>query len=681
MVPDTVLEKLVSLPVAPRVYLFKDKKGVVVYVGKAKSLRHRVKSYFQPGSSDERYFIPLLQNALGDLDTIVTSTEKEATILENTLIKEHRPRYNVKLRDDKDFLCLRLALSHPWPRLDIVRRPNPDGARYFGPYHSATSARRTLHLVNKHFQLRTCSDVELAARKRPCLQYQIKRCPAPCVNDVDQSWYAEQVEAVAKFLDGRHDELSRELAERMTASARRMRFELAAVYRDQLQAIEKVREEQRVVAVDGMDRDVVGLYREGDLVELVLLYVRSGKLADVATFSLKQAEIPDEEIVAAFLAQHYERVSGGDEDEGKEKDEGKESVSGTESRTSRPLVPIPGEIIVPIEPEALRGIEEWLADRAGHKVSILRPKRGPRVDLLALARDNASHAFSEKRRQSDDVEERLSQLQERLRLPTLPRRIECCDISHLGGGDTVGAVVAMKDGQLDKKRYRSFNVRGTHDSSGDDYAAMYEVLARRFRRSITTGTPNSAAPPPPNPAANPSSTPIPEFASLTVGEAESARERMEWELPDLFVVDGGRGQLAVALAAARDLGLHQLPIVALAKEKENVAGEMLVDRVYLPGQKNPIPLKSHSASLFFLARLRDEAHRFSNRARKRLGKRARFRSELDGIAGIGPATKVALLRALGTVAAVRAADDPALLAVQGVTKRHVEALRKVFPRP
>jgi excinuclease ABC subunit C len=651
MIPASVQEKLDGLPVQPGVYLFKDKNGVVIYVGKAKSLRSRVRSYFQDAPSDERYFIPLLQKTLGDLDTLVTSTEKEATILENSLIKEHKPRYNVKLRDDKDFLCLRLGsdrASFLWPRLTVVRRPTPDGARYFGPYHSATSARRTLHLVNKHFQLRTCSDAELAGRRRPCLQYQIKRCPAPCVYEVDKRWYDEQVLAVAKFLDGRHDELSRELADRMKESAHSMRFELAAVYRDQLRAIDKVREEQRVVAMDEVDRDVLGLYREGDLVEMALLYVRSGKLSDVATFSMKQAEIPDEEIVAAFLAQHYERVSG-------------EVQGGGE----RALVPIPGEIVVPIEPEALRGIEEWLSERAGHKVSILRPKRGTRVDLLALANENASHAFAEKRRQSDDVEERLTQLQERLRLPAMPRRIECCDISHLGGGDTVGAVVAMKDGALDKKRYRTFHVRGASGTgtvgAGDDYAAMYEVLARRFRR----GSPASPA----------------SESQLSEAQAEETRDRIDWELPDLFVVDGGRGQLGVALAAARDLGLHELPIVALAKEKENVAGETLVDRVYLPGQKNPVALKSHSASLFFLARLRDEAHRFSNRARERLGKAKRFRSELDGIAGIGPKTKKALLKTLGTVAAVKAAPDDALLAVPGVAARHVKALRKVFPAP
>jgi excinuclease ABC subunit C len=670
MLPDVVEDKLAALPVQPGVYLFKDGKGNVLYVGKAKSLRSRVRSYFQAGSSDLRIFIPHLQKTIGDLDTIVTSTEKEATILENTLIKEHRPRYNVKLRDDKDFLCIRLATTHPWPRLAVVRRPSPDGARYFGPYHSATAARRTLHLVNKHFQLRTCSDAELAARRRPCLQYQIKRCPAPCVYEVDRAWYGEQVEAVAKFLDGRHDELSRELADRMKDSARHMRFELAAVYRDQLHAIEQVREEQRVVAVDGRDRDVVGLYREGGIVELVLLYVRSGKLADVATFSMKQAEIPDEEIVAAFLAQHYERVSGGAT--------GEADVPESAPGTLRSLVPIPGEIIVPVEPEALRGIEDWLADRAGHKVTIVQPRRGSRVDLLTLAQDNASHAFAEKRRQTDDVEERLGQLQERLRLPTLPRRIECCDISHLGGGDTVGAVVAMKDGVADKKRYRTFNVRGVA-AVGDDYGAMYEVLARRFRRSIAVdATSISTATPTATLTSTPTPSPTAKLASLTDAEAEEARERMEWELPDLFVVDGGRGQLAVALAAARDLGLHEMPIVALAKEKENVLGDTLVDRVYLPGQKNPIPLKSHSASLFFLARLRDEAHRFSNRARERLGKAKRFRSELDGIPGVGPATKRALLRALGSVAAVRAAGDAELLAVPGVSTKQVQAIRKAL---
>jgi excinuclease ABC subunit C len=654
MLPEHVAAKLDGLPAQSGVYLFKDAKGVVVYVGKAKSLRSRVRSYFQAGGSDSRYFIPLLQRTVGDLETIVTANEKEATILESTLIKQLDPRYNVKLRDDKDFLCIRLDVAHEWPRLTVVRRRSvgkgkdrdggetvPDGARYFGPYHSATSARRTLHLVNKHFQLRTCTDTELVSRRRPCLQYQIKRCPAPCVYEVDHSWYGEQVGLVAKFLDGRHDELSRDLRAKMQDAAKALRFELAAVYRDQLRAIEKVREEQHAVSVDSLDRDIIGIYREADLVEIALLYVRGGKLAEVATFSTKQAEVPDEEVLAAFLSHNYEA----------------------------PLTPIPPEVVIPLEPDALVGIEEWLADQAGHKVVLIHPKRGPRVDLLALANDNARHAFQEKRRLKDDIEERLAELQDRLRLPTLPRRIEGCDISHLGGGDTVGAIVAMKDGVPDKKRYRTFHVRGRQEGggleAGDDYGAMYEVLGRRFRRSLGAGTPEGDAP----------------GKTMSESEAEATRDRIEWELPDLFVVDGGRGQLGVALAAARDLGLHELPIVGLAKEKENVAGETLVDRVYLPGQKNPIPLRSHSASLFFLARLRDEAHRFSNRARERLGKARRLRSELDGIPGIGPKAKKALLAHLGTVAAIKRATAEELAAVPGVSARHVTAIRKAFGEP
>ncbi len=647
MLPEIVLQKLESLPAEPGCYLFKDGKGRVVYVGKAKSLRSRVRSYFQEGSSDERYFVPLLARTVGDLETIVTASEKEAAILEDSLVKEHQPRFNVKLRDDKSFLCLRIDARAPWPRIDVVRRPTPDGARYFGPYPSATSARRTVHLVNKHFQLRTCTDVDMAARKRPCLQFQIRRCLAPCVYPVDGAWYADQVRAVGLFLDGRHDELSRELDQRMRAAAADLAFELAATYRDQLRAIDAIRQEQRVVAVSDADRDVVGLYREGDLAELQVLFVRGGRLRDTASFPVKGVEMPDAEILAAFLAQFY--GAGG-------------------------AATIPDELVVPTLPDGAAGVAEWLSERRGRACTIVCPQRGAKADLLALANENAAHAFREHRRSRDDVDERLAQVQKRLRLPTLPRRIECCDISHLGGGDTVGAVVALLDGQPDKRRYRTFHVRGV--APGDDYAAMYQVLARRFRRGRVARDAAAGE------------------GAASEAEAEGARERIEWDLPDLFVVDGGRGQLHVALSAARDLGLHDLPIVGLAKEHAlpGVAGRpdlpavgpvadaaQLVDRVYLPGQKNGIPLSPNSAPLYFLARARDEAHRFSNRARERLGKVRRLRSDLDDVAGVGPATRTALLRTLGTLEGVRAASDEALLAVPGVTRRTLAALRARFP--
>lgn len=642
--PEDELEaRLRSLPAEPGCYLFSDRKGELLYVGKAKNLRSRVRSYFQAGSSDTRAFIPFLRAQVGSFETIVTRSEKEAAILENNLIKERRPRYNVKLRDDKEYLSLRLDLGHEWPRPELVRRPKPDGARYFGPYHSATAARRTLHLVEKHFKLRSCSDRELASRKRPCLEYQIQRCPAPCVYDVDREQYAAQVRAVTLFLAGRHDELTRELEARMREASARLEFELAATYRDQLAAVESVRQTQRVVAVSDRDQDVLGLYREGDLVELSLMVVRAGRVIDVGSFSSRRVEVPDDEVVASFLREHYGEGGGG------------EGL-------------IPDEVLVPVLPEGIEGVIEWLTERrqaaarergerAG-RVEILAPTRGPRRGLIDLAVENARHAFREKRRTEDDIEERLLRVQARLRLPTLPRRIECVDISHLGGVDTVGAVVALENGVPDKKRYRTYHVRGR--TPGDDYAAIYEVLSRRFRRGRDAKERTEAG-----------------------AEGEGARAggtEPVWDLPDLFVVDGGRGQLAVALAAAHDLGLHDLCIVGLAKERESPLGERLVDRVYLPGQKNPIPLRPNTPELFLLARVRDEAHRFSNRGRKVVGKRRSFASELDAIPGIGPKTRSALLRRFGSLDAIDAATDEELLATPNVTRRHVTALRAARPR-
>jgi len=652
---DPVLAKLDTLPTKPGCYLFYDKTGAAIYVGKAKSLRSRVRSYFQEGGSDSRYFIPLLRRIVRDLETVVTASEKEAAVLENELIKKHKPRFNVKLRDDKDFLCLRIDTKNPWPRIETVRRPSPDGARYFGPFHSATSARRTLHLVNKHWKLRTCTDTDMASRKRPCLQYQIKRCPAPCVYDVDKDEYGEQVRSVSLFLEGRHDELTRDLQQFMKAAAASMEFERAAIYRDQLKAVEMARESQRVVAVKDVDQDIVGLYREGSVAEVELIKVRSGRVADTISFSLRGVELPDEEILGGFLTQYYDDTA---------------------------LVDVlPDEILLPMLPDGAEGVAEWLGERRGKKVLLVVPQRGPRVELLAMARENAEHAFREKQRSADDIEARLEDLRERLRLPSLPRRIECCDISHLGGGDTVGSIVALYDGQPDKKRYKSFRVRMKTD--GDDYAAMYEVLARRFRRGRAAYDAKAEA-------RRLAKEAEPE-AEVTVEELElpdaqpetnapNAQE-VDWDLPDLFVVDGGRGQLRVALSAANDLGLFGLPIVGLAKERENTMGEKLVDRVYLPGQKNGILLRPGSSSLFFLARARDEAHRSANHIRERLGKARRLRSEIEDIPGLGDAARKALLRELGSMGAVRKATDAAILAVTGVTKRHLTAIRKVIAAP
>ncbi len=621
---SALTQKLAGLPASPGVYMFRDVEGTVLYIGKAKSLRSRVRSYFAASNSDERVYLPAMVSLIADCTTVVTQTEKEAAILENNLIKEHQPRFNVKLRDDKEYLTLRLDPKVLWPRLDLVRRPKPDGARYFGPYHSATAARRTLHLVQKHFQLRTCSDRELSSRKRPCLQYQIKRCPAPCVFEVDVRTYSQQVEAVDLFLRGRHDKLSATLRQLMNGASAEMRYELAATYRDQLAAVQSVRQAQSVVSVETLDQDVLGIYREGDLLEVSTLIVREGRVVEALSDSHVGVEVPDDELISAYLRDTYDA-----------------------EQSDRS---VPDQILVPVLPEGADGVAEWLteqraaratASRGAKRVRLVAPARGARRQLLQLALDNARHAFVEKRRAAENVDERLAKLQARLRLPTLPRRIECTDISHLGGQDTVGSVVALQDAALDKSRYRTYRVRTA--TQGDDYAAMYEVLSRRFRRG----------------------------KDATEGQGE-------WDLPDLFVVDGGRGQLAVALAAARDLGLFDLQLAGLAKERENATGEKLVDRVYLPDQKNPIALKPNSPELFLLAMLRDEAHRFANRGRSKAGKQRRMESLLDRVPGVGPKAKGILLRHFGSVQNIRTATDAELLALSGIDRRHVKALRSFW---
>ncbi|MFT5353014.1 MAG: excinuclease ABC subunit C [Polyangiales bacterium] len=613
-VSEKIQQKLDTLPASPGVYVFHGcssatKALEVLYVGKASSLRSRVRSYFQDGSSDVRAFVARLAFELVDIETFVTATEKEAALLENQIIKERQPRYNVKLRDDKEFLSLRLAPKGAWPRLEVVRRPRADGARYFGPYHSATAARQTLRLVNRHFQLRTCTDAELRSRSRPCLQFQIRRCPGPCVMDVDKERYAQQVSDVGLFLSGRHDELVEKLQSQMLEASDALEFEQAGVHRDQLRAVTRARETQRVASVSMRDQDVFGLFRQADQAEIAVLQVRAGRLVGVRTFDLRRVALPDDELIASFIVEWYERA------------------------------PVPDEVLLPHPIEAMDGLASALSDRQRSRetrgqVQVAAPTRGKRNKLLDMARDNAEHAFHEKRRAQENILTRLQEVQKRLRLKSLPHRIECVDISHTGGDDTVAAVVALKDGAPDKERYRTYHVKRV--SGGDDYGAMYEVLSRRFRRG---------------------------------------RDGNEgWDLPDLFVVDGGKGQLGVALAALRDLGMpnEAMPVVALAKEKENLAGERRVDRVYLPGQKNPIPVHSTPA-LSMLCLARDEAHRVSNGLRTKVGKRRRLTSGLDSVKGVGPKTRTKLLSTLGSLEAVLESTEAELISA-GATKRQAAAI-------
>ncbi|MGZ6028488.1 MAG: excinuclease ABC subunit UvrC, partial [Myxococcaceae bacterium] len=469
--PSAALEeKLERLPTAPGVYLMKDAGGEVIYVGKAVNLRSRVRSYFGR-SSDTRAFIPFLESVLADVDTVVVSNEKEALLLENELIKRHQPRFNVLLKDDKNFICLRLDPSGEWPRLEVVRRFKRDGAMYFGPYASASSIRETLRIINRYFQLRTCSDHVLHHRKRPCLLHQIGRCPAPCVYDVSRAEYAESVREVALFLEGKGGELIEALRARMKAAAQALRFEQAARLRDQLFAIERSLERQKIATTEPIDQDVFGYHREADRLVIYVLYVRQGRLNGGQAFPFTGQEFPDEELLGSFVNLYY----------------GEDNV-------------LPDEVLLPLRPEGgPEPLAELLTEKRGRRVRVLVPQRGEKLRLVEMSAANARQALLDQRRSRDELEKVLERLKDRLNLTSLPRRMECFDISHFQGSSIVASQVAMTEGELDRARYRRFRIKSVQ--AQDDFASMYEVVSRRLRRGL-----------------------------------EGA------DLPDLLVIDGGKGQ-------------------------------------------------------------------------------------------------------------------------------------------
>jgi len=617
------------IPTDPGVYVMKDAGGKVIYVGKAKNLRTRVRQYFRPGG-DERYFVAagFLSRVLADVETMVVTDEKEALLLENHLIKQHQPRFNVKLRDDKQYLVLRVLPPDPspeapraraFPRVEVARNIKDDGARYFGPYHSASSARETLRVLNRHFQLRTCSDHVLETRGRVCLQFQIKRCVGPCVQAVEQPAYAEHVDDARLFLEGRDRELVGRLRERMAARAAGEDFEAAAQVRDSIVAVEKTISRQTIVQEELVDQDVFGMHREGDSAELTVLFVRSGKLVGKRSVGHKDQELPDAEIIAAFVQQYY--------------------ASGTV---------IPDEIVVPVPLDDATVLAEWLGAVRGKKVRLVWPQRGTRMRLVELAEKNAQAAMVSRRDHGADSEATLDKLRSRLGLRRVPHRIECFDIAHVQGTDTVASMVTFVDGLPAKQLYRRFKIR---TSGNNDFASMYEVLSRRFKRTV----------------------------------AAAAEPDSPWAPPDLLVVDGGKGQLGMAVAALRDLGIDlertgdaegsgaSMDVISLAKERELAAGDM-PDRVYVRGQKDPVALRANTAELFLIARLRDEAHRFANTFHRERRSKAMLRSSLDDIPGIGKNRRTQLLKHFGTVAAIAAASIDELSKAPGMNKSAAAAV-------
>lgn len=595
MKKDKQKKLLESLPTSPGVYLMKSAEGIILYVGKAKNLRSRVRSYFSSSGQDPRYIARNTRRLVEDIEVILTTSEKEALLLENNLIKEHTPRFNIKLRDDKNYISIRLDTRVRWPKLEIVRRPEKDGASYFGPYHSAAAARETLKVVKRSFKLRSCKDGYMKNRVRPCIQHQMHRCLAPCVYDVDRQEYMGEVDCVKLFLQGRREALINELKRRMENASAEMAYEKAAVYRDQIQAVNATLTPQRVVTPGGGDQDVVGIAREGDQVQLAIFEIRKGFLKGRLDFHYDGQESPDDEILSSFLMQRYDADRAVD------------------------------EIIVSraLQDEAALG--EVLTEKRKRRVRVTCPKRGDKAKLCAMADLNAEQLLQTRLKETDNVTRRLAAIERRLKLPVTPRRIECVDISHLGGTGTVGAISVVVDGQVRRDLLRTYKVKSA--TEGDDYAAMREVLERRFERA-RTGEPG-------------------------------------WEAPDLLVVDGGRGQLSVARAVLSDLSMASQAVVALAKERTE-KGDEWQDRVFLPMRKNPIPVSARLSALSLLALARDEAHRGAVGYQRKVRKKRTIVSELDRIPGIGPKTKTALLKQLGSVKRIREADLDTLSAVAGV---------------
>lgn len=604
---NSLKEKIDRLPTHPGVYMFKDRKGSILYVGKAGNLRHRVSSYFQKQEAKDAKTMAMLEK-VADIETIVTDTEKEALILEDHLVKEHHPRYNIKLRDDKRYPCLRLTVEEDFPTLQIVRRIKKDGSLYFGPYPSATSLKETLKLIRKLFPIRTCHQLKFSHRTRPCINYEMDRCLAPCSGKIDAGSYKKMVEGVRMFLEGKNKDLIEELRKQMEKEAGELHFERAAKIRDQIEAIEYILERQRIVSTDFVDQDVIGTHSQDHTLVLYSLFIRGGKLLGGKGFSFPFSGIPEEELLSSFLYQYYR-----------------------EGRF------IPQQILIPKSIPEQEFMEQWLTEMSGRRVRILVPEKGEKKRLIDMARENAEKFIALNADLKRSKEELLLSLKEKLCLSRIPNRIEAFDISNLQGKEAVGSMVTFDHGEPLKEGYRHYRIKSIEGV--DDYGMMYEVLLRRYQRALE-----------------------------------------ERNLPDLILLDGGRGQLNVAQEVLRELQINGVDLLSLAKERgeEKVLStrfERKGERIYHPQFKEPFLLGKNSPILHFLDRIRDEAHRFALTYHKKLRKKERMRSELSQIRGIGSERQRELLRYFGSLERVKEASLEELVKVP---KMNLSVARRVY---
>jgi len=573
----------------PGVYLMMSRQDKVLYVGKARNIRKRLASYSRLDRADHSKTSVLLKQ-VAHVDTIITRTEKEALILEATLIKKHRPKYNVILRDDKNYPYIKVTVEEEWPRLLMIRRKKNDGSRYFGPYSSSSAMWNTIKLLNSLFPLRRCKGKELRRRTRPCLNYQMGRCLAPCMGNVKPEMYKEMVHDVLLVLEGRDRHLAAKIEKKMDQASSELRFEDAASCRDQLAALKKTLEKQLVVGSRKQDQDIYGFMRHGQSVAVSIVAVRQGIVSGHRSFYLSEPVGEDQEVISEVIKRFYTDASL-----------------------------IPQEIILPFSADDQSSLEEWLSDERGSLVKFKVPKRGDLLKLNDMAAINAKQVFADQENRKKAWQVMANGLVKTLHLSKKPEMVECLDISNLGGQQAVGALVCFEKGEKLKKKYRHYRIK-TVDGP-DDYSMMAEVLERRFIRGVKDD-----------------------------------------DLPDLRMVDGGKGQLNIALRIAKQfLPDGKIELLGIAKEKKDEG-----EKLYRPGRKNPIVLSQHSSYLLYLMKIRDESHRYGITFHRRLRRKKTLASTLDNITGVGPDRKKSLLRSLGSIQRIKKASIEEIATVPGI---------------
>ena len=608
-----------TLPPKPGCYIMKDVDGTVIYVGKAVNLRNRVRSYFHTTGDGREKVIRLVQE-IADIDWIVVQSELEALILEMTLIKKHTPHYNVRLKDDKRYPYIKVSWAEPFPKVMVTRQVIKDGARYFGPYTSVWAVHQTLDLLRKIFQFRSCDRIITGQDSRACLYYDIKLCTAPCIGKIDQTGYRQMMDDLCKFLEGRTEPILSRLQTEMELDAGQMNFEKAAAVRDQILAIEHVVEKQKVVSTNDMDSDVVSLARSNGQACVQVFFIRNGKLVGRDYFILEGTfDEQTSAILAQFIEQYYDEATF-----------------------------VPQQLLLPQEVEEAQIIQQWLQQkRGGEKIELKIPQRGTSHKLVQMATENANETLRALKTQwendTNKQSEALSELQKALGLPQPPNRIECYDISNIQGTSSVGSMVVFEKGTPSKKMYRRFNIKSVEGP--DDFASMQEVLMRRFKRwQLTMEIKNV-----------PGTNPDPSFSIL----------------PDLLIVDGGKGQLNRAVLVLAEFNLtDKVSVTGLAKEEEEL---------FIPDQELSIRLPRTSQGLYLLQRIRDEAHRFAITAHRNLRSKKSMVSQLDSIAGIGPIKRTALIKKFGSVEKIRQATEVELTEVKGITEEIAKRIKENLP--